>query len=105
MGNLQCTAVYALLLLLSLQQLGLQLGALHVQAHLSKCNNIDLLATHQPIQALTIILNGNNLTGPALPDAWLQPGAMSKLLSLDVGSNPVAGALTANLSWPKLTLL
>lgn len=58
------------------------------------------------LQAELLVVASNNLSGPVFPDAWLQPGALPRLESLELGGNPgLAGSLPANLSWPSLTRL
>ncbi|KAL4431228.1 hypothetical protein ABPG75_006484 [Micractinium tetrahymenae] len=50
-------------------------------------------------------LQGNALTGPAFPPAWLAPGAMPHLMLLHLGAkSALTGTLPARLPWP-LSLL
>lgn len=59
-----------------------------------------------PVQLETLVLNDNNLTGPAFPPAWLQPGSMRALQTLQLNGNErLAGTLPASLSWPALQTL
>lgn len=54
-------------------------------------------------QVRTLVLRNNSLAGPAIPPAWLEPGAMSNLEHLDISMNPgLSGTLPANLPWPRL---
>lgn len=54
----------------------------------------------------SLLLAGNNLSGPALPPAWLRAGALPALKALDVSGNAaLAGTLPAELAWPHLTTL
>jgi len=52
-------------------------------------------------------LQGNWLTGPLFPDAWLLPGALPDLRLLDLSFNQELRALSlpSMLPWPKLTIL
>ena len=55
------------------------------------------------VQARKLLLGGNALTGPAFPLAWLQPGTLPTLDSLNLTGNPgLAGDLPATFPWPIL---
>ncbi|PRW45736.1 serine threonine- kinase receptor R831 [Chlorella sorokiniana] len=46
-----------------------------------------------------------NITGPALPAAWLEVGALPHLIELDLSGCPVTGTLPPTLPWPILETL
>lgn len=51
-------------------------------------------------------LEGNALSGPAFPPAWLRPGALPRLNRLQLAGNvELGGTLPAGLAWPQLHLL
>jgi len=57
-------------------------------------------------QVMSLSLRNANLSGPAFPAAWLQPGMLSRLERLQLSGNArLAGTLPANLSWPALNAL
>lgn len=57
-------------------------------------------------QVASIRLQGNRLSGPAFPAAWLTPRAMRRLelLALD-GNACLSGSLPPGLAWPRLNTL
>lgn len=59
---------------------------------------------HPCPQSLAVLqLTNNSLEGPALPPAWLAPGALPALWVYDVGENQgLTGTLPADLPWPSI---
>ena len=55
------------------------------------------------VQATRLLLAGNDLSGPAFPASWVQPGALPGLEYLQLSDNPgLVGSLPASLPWPRL---
>ncbi|KAI3427363.1 hypothetical protein D9Q98_010279 [Chlorella vulgaris] len=53
-----------------------------------------------------LALGGNNLTGPAFPPAWTQPGTLPSLSLLRLSGNAgLSGSLPPRLPWPALKSL
>jgi len=50
-------------------------------------------------------LNANQLTGTLFPEAWLLPGALPRLQTLDVKNNRFTGTLPPSLAWPSIRSL
>ena len=49
-------------------------------------------------------LEGNRLSGPLFPAAWLAPGAMPRLQNVALrGNAALAGPLPDSLPWPRLS--
>ena len=58
------------------------------------------------MQAESLGLADNLLTGPAFPLDWTMPGALPSLTNLGLTGNPgLTGTLPPDLSWPKLNWL
>ena len=66
-------------------------------------------AFHPPCNALQVqrlSLASNQLTGPAFPPAWLEPGSLPSLSALFLSGNVgLTGTLPASLPWPNLQSL
>lgn len=57
-------------------------------------------------QVQELQLEDNDLSGPAFPPAWLQPGSLPKLSLLILSDNPgLTGTLPASLPWPTVITL
>ena len=67
---------------------------------------VNIIASPSPLQAHTLDLSGNLLTGPAFPPAWLEAGSLPHLEHLALSGNAnLTGALPATRPWTQLQTL
>lgn len=117
-GALGCTCVAGSMLLgLGVQGTPLELVRLHCSGHtISKCCMVPVPAAGRPssnhrhalpaMQAWGLQFAHNpNITGPALPAAWLEAGALPHLVELDLSGCAVSGTLPPTMPWPLLQKL
>lgn len=79
------------------------LDALNTQPNIQPCLRP---AASPGLQAKTICVVHNSLSGPLFPAAWLQRGSLPHLDYLSLSSNPgLAGTLPPSLPWANLTNL